>query len=371
MRKSLVALTAVAAVALTACSGGGTESAGSAPADGGKTKVTYITTAAVPGSTQIALYAVPTAMGYFAEEGLDVTLETANGSTAALQVVAAGDALATNAEVVATMAAVEKGVQVRTIGSINTSFPWKIGVPEGTGITSPADLKGKKIGIISLASGSNFFARSFLEQNGLKPDTDVELVPVGQGAQAKSALDTKQVDALSLYAELFAQLEMSGVKFTYLDNPPLFDGMPSIAFTARAADINGDKRDVLARYTRAAYKGLMFAAINPEAAVEMGIKVFPQIAGPDPSPEKKAELVTLLKAWLATSTPQSGDPSTWPDWGQLSNEALEKVAEYAVTTGQVQKRPTPSEVWDGSLVPEMNKFDKAAVIEQARNYKSS
>ncbi|KAA9381544.1 ABC transporter substrate-binding protein [Microbispora cellulosiformans] len=369
MRKSLVAIAVLVATALTACSGGDeTGGVAAAPSSGGKTKVTYVTTAAVPGSTQIALFAVPTAMKYFEEEGLDVTLQTTNGSTAALQVIAAGDALATNAEVVSTMAAVQKGVDVRTVGSINTSFPWKIGVPEGSKISTAADLKGKKIGIISLASGSNLFTRSFLQQNGLNPDTDVQLLPVGQGAQAKAALDSHQVDALALYAELFAQLEMSGSSFTYLQNPPLFDGMPSIAFTARADDLTDARKDVLTRYMRAAYKGLMFAAVNPEAAVEMGTKVFPQIAGPNASPQKKKELVTLMKAWLSTSSPQSGDPSTWPDWGVLTEEGLNKAAEYAVSTGQVAKKPVPSEVWNGSLVTEVNKFDKAALIKQARDY---
>jgi NitT/TauT family transport system substrate-binding protein len=368
-RRPLALVAALSALALVASACG--SDSDSASADG-RTSVTYVTTATVPGSTQIALYAVPTQMGYFEDEGLDVKLETANGSSAALQVIASGDGLATNAEVASTMAAVEQGVPVKTFGSINTSFPWKIGVPEGSDITSPADLEGKKIGVISLASGSNLFTRSFLNENGIDPDDDVKILPVGQGPQAKAALDNGQVDAIALYAELFAQLEQIGSKFTYLDNPPLFDDMPSISFTASARALGGDDRDVLVKYARAAYKGLMFARLNPEAAVDMGLKTFPELSGTSgDTPERREELLTLLNAWMTTSTPQDDDTSTWPDWGELSDDQLTKAADYAVSTGQVESAPDIDDVFDGSLIEEINDFDRDAVIKDAKNYKSS
>ncbi|MEV4201579.1 ABC transporter substrate-binding protein [Micromonospora globbae] len=367
-RRPLALAAALSALALvtSACGGG----SNTTTADG-LTSVTYVTTATVPGSTQIALYAVPKQMGYFKDEGLNVDLKTANGSSAALQVIAAGDALATNAEVASTMAAAEQGVQVKTFGSINTSFPWKIGIPTGSSIASPADLKGKKIGVISLASGSNLFTRSFLNENGIDPDKDVKILPVGQGQQAKAALDSGQVDAIALYAELFAQLEQTGSTFTYLDNPALFDAMPSIAFTASSRTLGGKDRELLVKYARAAYKGLMFARLNPDAAIDMGLKTFPELAGSNgDTPERRKELVTLLKAWMSTSTPQTDDPSSWPAWGELTDAQLKKAAEYAVSTGQVKKEPNITDVFDGSLIKDINDFDHDAVIKAAQERKT-
>ncbi|GAA2340483.1 ABC transporter substrate-binding protein [Dactylosporangium salmoneum] len=370
-RRPFALAAALSALALVASACGGAKDSGT-PAAGGLTSVNYVTTATVPGSTQIALYAVPKQMGFFKEEGLEANLKTANGSSAALQVIASGDALATNAEVASTMAAVEQGVQVRTIGSINTSFPWKIGIPAGSNIKSPADLKGKKIGVISLASGSNLFTRSFLNENGINPDKDVKILPVGQGTQAKAALDSGQVDAIALYAELFSQLEQAGSKFTYLDNPSLFDGMPSISFTVSARTLSGKDRELAVKYARAAYKGLMFARLNPEAAVEMGLKTFPELAGTGgDTPKRRAELLTLLKAWMTTSTPQTDDTSAWPAWGQLSDDQLKKAAQWAVSTGQVKKEPNVADVFDGSLIKEINDFDHDAVIKAAKDYKTA
>ncbi|WP_433205260.1 ABC transporter substrate-binding protein [Dactylosporangium sp. CS-047395] len=368
-RRPLALTATLAALALAASACGGSSDTGSTNAQG-LTSVNYVTTATVPGSTQIALYAVPKQMGYFKEEGLEANLKTANGSSAALQVIASGDALATNAEVASTMAAVEQGVPVRTVGSINTSFPWKIGVPDGKGISSPADLKGKKIGVISLASGSNLFTRSFLHENGIDPDKDVKILPVGQGTQAKAALDSGQVDAIALYAELFSQLEQIGMKFSYLTNPALFDGMPSISFTVSAKTLQGKDKDLAVKYTRAAYKGLMFARLNPEAAVDMGLKTFPELAGSGgDTAKRRAELVTLLKAWMTTSTPQTDDPAAWPQWGELSDAQLKKAATWALSTGQVKKEPNVADVFDGSLIKDINAFDRDAVIKDAKDYK--
>lgn len=364
-RTTLTALLSAAALMLAAC---GSDEPPSA-ADGTElTPVTYITTATLPGSTQIALYAVPLQMGYFEEEGLDVTLETANGSTAALQVISTGGALATNAEVASTMAAVEQGLDVKTFGSINTSFPWRIGVPADSDISTPADLRGTKIGIISLASGSNLYTRSFLAENGIDPDSDVELIPVGTGSQAKAALDSGQVDSLAFYAELFAQLEQSGSEFRYLEQPALFDDMPSIAFTAQGSTLEGEDRDLLVRYARAAYKGLMFSAINPAAAAEMGIETFPQILGSGADQKTPADIEFLLKAWMTTSTPQSGDPEEWGPWGVLDETALQNAGEYALSTGQVAAVPPLSDYFDGSLIEEINDFDREALIKQATEY---
>lgn len=182
-------------------------------------------------------------------------------------------------------------------------------------------------------------------------------------------MDSGQVDVLALYQEAFTQLEVTGLSFRYLDNPELFDGMPSVSFAARATSLNGPERDQLVRFGRAAYKGLMFSALNPEAAVQIAFKVFPELAGPDgPTPENTAAVLAQFKAWLQSSTPQQGNPVTWPEWGDLSDFSIEKAAEYALTTGQVEQRPEVDQAWDGSLVDEMNDFDYRALVALAKKY---
>ena len=61
---------------------------------------------------------------------------------------------------------------------------------------TPADLKGKKIGVTAPGSSTNMMTSFFLAQHGLKP-TDVSFVGVGAGAGAITALRTGQVDAMA------------------------------------------------------------------------------------------------------------------------------------------------------------------------------
>src|SRR5690606_39457789 len=61
---------------------------------------------------------------------------------------------------------------------------------------SPADLKGKKIGVTAPGSSTNMMASFFLAQYGLKP-ADVVIVGVGAGAGAITAMRTGPSDALA------------------------------------------------------------------------------------------------------------------------------------------------------------------------------
>src|SRR5690606_4430927 len=61
---------------------------------------------------------------------------------------------------------------------------------------TPADLKGKKIGVTAPGSSTNMMANFFLAQHGLKP-SDVSFIGVGAGAGAITALRTGQIDAIA------------------------------------------------------------------------------------------------------------------------------------------------------------------------------
>ena len=64
--------------------------------------------------------------------------------------------------------------------------------------------------MISLASGSAPYARAYVKAAGLDPAKDVELLPVGVGAQAAAALNGGKVDVLALYTQAYAVIENSG-----------------------------------------------------------------------------------------------------------------------------------------------------------------
>jgi NitT/TauT family transport system substrate-binding protein len=238
--------------------------------------------------------------------------------------------------------------------------------PDST-IRSGADLKGKKIGVISLASGSAPYARAYVRAAGLDPEKDVNLLPVGVGSQAATALKNGDVDVLALYTQAYAVIENAGTQLKYLDNPDMFKGIRSLTFAVSDKTFKQNK-DVHTRFLRAAYKSMLFSAKNPEAAMRIGYKVFPQILAGQSADAKLAADTKSLTAWLKTSTPATGTPDDFANWGAISDDEWTKTQAYTKGAGQIKGEVDIKKIWDSSLLTEANKFDKKAVLDKAGSY---
>jgi len=136
--------------------------------------------------------------GYFKDEGLDVTIADFAGGAKALQAVVGG-----SADVVS--GAFEHSLNLQSKGQYYRNFVLQGRAPLiGFGVStktmanykSPADLKGKKIGVTAPGSSTNMVVNFFLAKHGLKP-SDVSIIGVGAGAGAITALRSGQIDAMS------------------------------------------------------------------------------------------------------------------------------------------------------------------------------
>ncbi|MEU5465780.1 ABC transporter substrate-binding protein [Streptomyces althioticus] len=365
LRLGVSAVTLAALAALSACGGSATTSSSKDKAAGQATLDLAVASAIIGPKEEVATYAVAEAEGYFSEEKLKVNMISTDGSVAAVQAVASGSADIAPADAGAILAAREKGVPVVAIGGLVQNWPWRMAVQPGSEIKNPADLKGKKVGVISLASGSAIYARAYAQDAGLDPAKDVELLPVGVGAQALSALEDGKVDVLALYTQAYTTIENTGKEFRYLDNSDAFEGIRSLTFAVTEKTLK-DNKDVLARYLRASYKALLFSSVSPEAAMRDGYKVFPQLLAGKKPEDRIADDSKNLYAWVATAIPATGEPESFKDWGAMSEEVWNKTAAYTKASGQITRDIKLSEVWDGSLLKEANDFDSTAVITAAK-----
>lgn len=324
-----------------------------------------IASAVVAPKEEVATYAVGDAEGYFAEEKLKVDVINTDGSVAAVQAVASGSADITPADAGAVLAAREKGVPVRAIGGLVRNWPWRMAVRPDSEIKTPADLKGKKIGVISLASGSAIYARAYADDAGLDAAKDIDLLPVGVGAQALSALQDGKVDVLALFTQAYTTIENTGATFRYLANSDAFEGIRSLTFAVTERTLK-EKKDVLTRYLRASYKALLFSAVNPEAAMRDGYEVFPRLLTGKKADDRIGDDSKSLDAWIRTAVPAAGEPESFKEWGAISDAEWNKTAAYTKASGQITKDVDVTELWDDSLLQDANDFDSAAVIEKAK-----
>jgi NitT/TauT family transport system substrate-binding protein len=137
------------------------------------------------------------AKGYFAEEGLDATPQPHPFGKPALNAVVEGKAdLATVADTPIVLA-VMNGKLITTLAVIQTSNRDEAIVARlDLGITKPADLKGKKIGV-TLGTTSDFFADVFLLAYGIEKEKDkiIDMKP----DEMPAALGAGRVDAVSTF----------------------------------------------------------------------------------------------------------------------------------------------------------------------------
>jgi len=148
--------------------------------------------------------------GFFKDEGLDVTVADFAGGSKALQAVVGG-----SADVVS--GAFEHNINLQSKGQFFRCFVLQgrapmiaIAVSNKTmaHYKSPADLKGKKIGVTAPGSSTNMMVNFFLAKHGLKP-SDVSIIGVGAGAGAVTALRSGQIDAISNLDPVLSILEAS------------------------------------------------------------------------------------------------------------------------------------------------------------------
>src|SRR4029078_8131010 len=156
-------------------------------------------TLAVGGKT--ALYYLPLTicerLGYFKEQGLDVTINDFRGGAQSLMALVGGsvDVVTGAYEHIIRMQA--KGQDIRAVIELGRFPGIVVGVRKErtASYKSAADLKGMKIGVTAPGSSPNFFVMYMMWKAGLKP-RDASYIGVGIGPACVSAFPQCEIDAV-------------------------------------------------------------------------------------------------------------------------------------------------------------------------------
>ena len=150
-------------------------------------------------------------LGYFKQEGLDVTIVDFAGGARALQAVVGGSADVVSGAFEHTVNMQFKGQPMRAFVLQGLAPQIVLGVNPKTmaNFKTVADLKGKKIGVTAPGSSTNVMVNFVLAKAGLKP-SDVSIVGVGAGNGAVAAMRAGQIDAISNLDPVITLLQRSG-----------------------------------------------------------------------------------------------------------------------------------------------------------------
>jgi NitT/TauT family transport system substrate-binding protein len=308
---------------------------------------------------------IPNALGYWKEEGLDVEVTGVEGSTAGIQQLASGNVhiISVGPEVV--LISREKGVRVKAFYVQARETIFRVVVPADSSIQSPALLKDKTIGVPSMASGSVPFAKALAASAGLNPDRDVKLLAVGVGAPAALALQQKRVDALGIWDTLQASLENRGLQFRQITAPFVQDMIGQVI--AGRDEYLAENGDIATRFARGIARATLFGLTNPEAAVRIHWKLYPQTK-PQGVEEAKA-LQEAIHVFKSRFELQRVDHRPDKRYGAASATQWEKLKVIYKEQGLIQGTASASDLYTERLVDGINQFDHQAVVRQATEYK--
>ncbi|GAA4505766.1 ABC transporter substrate-binding protein [Actinoallomurus oryzae] len=309
-----------------------------------------------------ATLAVSEARGYFAKENLDVDVQLFPSGTQVAQQVVSGQidvGLVTPEPVVIGHT---KNTGLTYFAQYWTRWIYSLKIPENSSITSPADLKGKRVGVTAVASSGGTFARTAMKMQGLDPES-VKLVPIGAGAEQLNAIKSGKVDALALWDTQYQIVENSGAKLKPLPVPGtenLFGG----GFAVRKDDLR-KKQDLLVRLGRAFAKGVAFSEAAPEAAVGDLWKLHPETKGASSIPEDQllAGQVKVLKVRLDG---QKVGPGEGDRWGAIDPAAVTGTLRFMTTAGLIDKEFPATDIYTDDLIAKINAFSYDEVRTEAK-----
>jgi NitT/TauT family transport system substrate-binding protein len=317
-------------------------------------------------SSAAAPYAIAAKFGWFEKDGIKVDLVPLPGSTDCVKLVATKELHASLPSVEPLAIIRPQGVKAKFFYTAYQANIYGIAVPESSTVKSIADLKGKKIGVTSMASAGVIVARALVKAAGMNPDSDVSIIVVGEAAQTAALLSSKQVDALSQFDTQYALTSNAGAKLRLLDHPEIRK-FPSNGFVALEEYLRNNRKEAVA-LARGYAKGTIFAIANPEAAIRILWEMYPQTkaTGKDEATALRDDLITLearAKNWRYEQV----DGKRWGDNVEANYQAY---LDWLLAQGIIKTKTDVKDIVTNELLDEVNNFDVNALIAEAKAYKA-
>jgi len=238
-----------------------------------------------------AMFFVARDMGYFKEQGINVTaIRKGTGSTDALKLVANGNADFGFADLPTLQVGRSQKLPVVALVAVNQESPLAmISIKAKHPMSKPADMKGMNVGVHP--SGSTYvFLKSFFAKNGLN------LADFKQSTVAppyENMLLLGRVDVVPGYIdaevpELEAHAGGPSSLSILLGSDYGYDAYGSGVFTSEK--MIAEKPDLVQRFVNAYMKAFAFTVEHPQQAVDITVKANPEYKG------KEHTLMSQLQA---------------------------------------------------------------------------
>jgi NitT/TauT family transport system substrate-binding protein len=276
-------------------------------------------TVVIPNPSAINVFPLWVAIGegYFEDEGLTVHVEAVDGSAPTLQAMAAGQAEIGLPGPAPVLAARARGVDVVFIYNHFAQSVFGLVVREESSYQSPAELKGKVIGVGTADGAEVGFTRAILNDLGMVEGQDYEFLPVGDGGPATAAFERGDIEAYAAAVSDAAILNARGMHVREI-TPKEYLGYFGNGYAVMRSYME-EHPEVIEGFGRALVRGVEFGMdpANQDKVLEHTTAGNPQ-EGEDQA--FAAALLEAIKGRLTPAYPDKGwgyqPPEHWELWHQ-------------------------------------------------------
>lgn len=274
--------------------------------------------------------------GWFREVGLDFKFVPGAGGGAAVKHLLAGNADIAFANIEPLLFTVEKGATLKAVYNIYPQNVFNVVSLKDKNILKPQDLKGKRVGVYSMESGTRHNLRIILRAVGLK-ETDIDVLPAGVlnfGPLMQGQVDATAATDTGLW--LAQQRGLGEVNVIWARD---YLNTPTDVFIVQE-DVYRNRKELVHDFLKAYKRGTQWMLDNPEQAAQLATKY--AINGKDP--KVNFEIINIRNASsVSDSTRQHG-------LGWFDLELLEKVERTFRDLGLTGRRLDMRRIFTNELV---------------------
>jgi len=282
------------------------------------------------------------AKGYYAQEGIQLTIGEGTGSGPTVQILSGNNDTFGLADAMVMATGVGKGMQLKAIAAPIQMTPWAYVSYAATGIKTPRDLMGKSVAVVP---AHETLHNLFLERHQIPPDKVLRRVATAQTRNI--LLAEKKVDAfLSIIIgsplDFVVKERQGGEKVSFLRFSDW--GVNALGYVLFVHQQTLAERPALVRgFLRATQRGWQEVPSNLDEALRIAVAAAPSGKGY----EEGVRLGMEESLRLAQSPNAKGKP-----WGWMAPADWEQTQAVLVSTKSIEQAIPLDRYFTNALIPE-------------------
>ena len=272
--------------------------------------------------------------GYFAEAGLDVSFAVGRGGVDVAKMVGAGNAPLGGIVADGPIMVRGNGVPVKIVAVFGGKGFMQLVVREDSGISKPADLKGKTITVMSYQDTTFYALLGLLASVGLTQN-DVNIQSVGPTGVWEFVATGKSAGMAGV-PDWIPPVQAAGVKVKVMPTDEFF---PHMAQGIAASDqLIKERPEMVRKFVRAALRGMKDIMDDPDQAADNFVRFVPEWKGKEGAVKSAfnyyAKLVYPGQARL----------------GEVNAERLKSLQDFYLSKGLIQKATPVEELYSNAFI---------------------